>query len=557
MLTSEALRLSALHEYGLLDSPADDELEAVVRLAAAVAGASSATLNLIDEDRQCQLTTVGFEGGDSPRSDSMCALRLLEARTVWTPDASSHPDYATNPWVTGRLAAVRFYASVPLVTPGGFVLGTLCVFDTVVRRLSDAQVRLLEDAAGVVVALFERRRQARENRDLAMAADEQRELLELTMRELEVRQELTDAVLDTIDVGVVAAGPDGRLTLFNRAARDWLGTDLDATVAPEEHAARYALFAADGRTPLTAEDAPLQRALRTGRVDGAEIVVAPAGRAPARFTVSGRALAVSDGSSLGAVVAMTDVTHDREQRAALEAAHAQLAERTRELERSNGELEQFAATASHDLRSPLSVVDGYLELLDDVHGEALGEQGRGWVGTARRALARTLTLTDALLSYAQAGGASCARLPVDLGEVLEHAVLDLRHEVRAAGASVEAPAPLPVVYGDATLLRQLLQNLVGNAIKHRHPDRPSQVCVTAERGEGGWVVSVADNGVGIPAEARERVFAMFSTLDPASRTGHGVGLSTCKRIVERHGGRIWISEAPGGGAVVQVALPQR
>ncbi|RZS77904.1 PAS domain S-box-containing protein [Motilibacter rhizosphaerae] len=321
----EALRLAALHEYALLDTPAGDELEAVVRLAAAVAGVPTATLNLVDEDRQCQLTTVGFEGQDSARSDSMCAVRFLEGRTVWTRDACLHPDYAGNPWVTGVLAAVRFYASVPLVTPAGHALGTLCVFDSETRELTDSQLALLEDAARVVLALFERRRQARENARLAAQADEQRELLEHAVRELAERQEFTDAVLETVEVGIVAADAEGRLTLFNQAARDWHGLDADHSLQPAEHAERYHLTHADGVTRLAPHEVPLARALHEGKVSAVEMVIAPDGRPPTRVLASGRALTAADGTLLGAVVAQSDITDQRVREAGLAEAHAALA----------------------------------------------------------------------------------------------------------------------------------------------------------------------------------------------------------------------------------------
>ncbi len=117
--TREAARLAALRDYRLLDAPADDELTAVVRAAALVAGVPHATLNLVDEDRQCQLTTVGFEGADSARADSMCALHFEEGLLVHVPDASRDPRFARNPWVDGRLGHVRTYASSPLVSADG------------------------------------------------------------------------------------------------------------------------------------------------------------------------------------------------------------------------------------------------------------------------------------------------------------------------------------------------------------------------------------------------------------------------------------------------------
>ena len=307
---SEQLRLAALHEYQLLDTPADDELEAVVRVAAMVAGVPTATVNLIDEHRQCQLTTTGFDG-DSPRSDSMCAIRLAEGTFVHVPDASLDPLYQANPWVTGALADVRFYASAPLITPGGHVLGTLCVFDSMPRRLSDEQIARLQDLTQIILALFERRRQARLNAELAAAA--------------EARQHFTDTVLDTIDVAVVAADPTGHLTLFNRAARDWHGLDADPDVNPGEHANRYDLYEADGTTRLTADRIPLACALRHGAIHGAEMVIKPTGQPARHLVASGRSLFARDGSLLGAVVAMTDVTDDRIHRRALHQAHQQLA----------------------------------------------------------------------------------------------------------------------------------------------------------------------------------------------------------------------------------------
>jgi PAS domain-containing protein len=444
--TLEQERLAALHEYRLLDAPADDELEAVVRVAAVVAGVPYATLNLIDENRQCQLTTAGFEGGDSTRSDSMCAITFEAGEFVWTPDAGVNPVYQANPWVTGLLGKVRLYASAPLVTPQGYALGTLCVFDEKPGTLTAEQIARLKDLAGVILALFERRRQARINGEL--------------LREAEARQEFTDVVLETIDVAVVAADPSGHLTLFNRAARDWHGLDADPTIDPRDFSDRYKLFRTDG-LPMTEDEVPLLRALHGGRVVGAEMIIKHPGRNPVHVNSSGRALTAPDGSPLGAVVAMNDVTPDRAQRAALAATNA-------ELQRSNTELERA---------------------------------------------------------------------------------------IRDSGASVFVDPGLPVASCDPTLIRQLMQNLIGNAIKYRHPDRACRLSVSARPEGGEWLVSVTDNGVGIPPEHRARVFEMFTRVDHRAPGGHGVGLSTCQRIVERHGGRIWAGAADGGGTVVTFSLP--
>ncbi|WP_033338275.1 sensor histidine kinase [Catenuloplanes japonicus] len=553
----ERSRLAALHEYGLLDAPADDELEAVVRVAALVAGVPNATLNLIDENRQCQLTTTGFDGGDSARTDSMCAIRLLEGRTVVVPDAGEDPVYRDNPWVTGRLAGVRFYASVPLVTPEGHALGTLCVFDDAPGTLTGAQIDRLQDLARVILALFARRREARIRTDLAAEAESARAVAQRALREAESRQQLLDAVLDSVDVAIVAVDPFGRLALFNRAAREWHGTDADGSLGPDELSASYALYETDGETPLTLENIPALRALRDGAVDHAEIVIQPPDRPARRVSVTGRRIEAADGIPLGAVVAMTDVSADRAHRAEMEAAHAALNATVAELERSNTELTNFAAVAGHDLASPLAVVAGYLELLADLYGAQLDEQARGWVGTAARSVVRMQALIQSLLTYARAGHAPTVRRPTDLAEVLGQAMVDLRTTIKENQATVRPVGALPHVDCDPTLARQLLQNLVGNAIKYRCPERPPLIEVSGEETGEGVLVRVADNGIGIPAAHRERVFDMFAMVDPAKATGHGIGLSTCLRIVQRHGGRIRAEETPGGGTTIVFTLPAR
>jgi signal transduction histidine kinase len=539
--THERRRLAALHEYRLLDAPADDELEAVVRVAAMVAGVPTATLNLIDENRQCQLTTTGFEGGDSTRRDSMCAIRFEAGQFVHVRDASVDPTYEHNPWVTGRLADLRFYASAPLVTPQGYALGSLCVFDDKPGELTGEQIDRLKDLTKVILALFERRRQARINAELFLEA--------------EVRQEFVDAVLETIDVAVVAADPTGHLSLFNRASRDWHGIDADPSMDPADFPEHYRLFQPDGETPLAPDEIPLLRALHGGAVRDAEMIIKPDGRPAVQVVASGRSLHASDGSPIGAVVAMTDVTTDRAQRAALEQAHAELAVTIAELRRSNTELEQFAGVVSHDLASPLGVVNGYLELLGDLYGDEMDGQARKWIGSATRAVGRMQRLIEALLTYASAGSGPCRRDQVDLGEITDQALMDLRSGIKESGATIAVPGRLPSVPGDPTLLRQLLQNLIGNAVKYRRIDRPCRIGVSASVDGGQWRIAVTDNGIGIPDEHRHRVFDMFARVHPAAGPGHGVGLSTCQRIVERHGGRIWAEESPGGGTTVVFTLP--
>ncbi|WP_432573998.1 sensor histidine kinase [Kineococcus sp. SYSU DK005] len=562
---AESARLAALHERRLLEAPADEELAAVVRVAAEVTGARGAALEVVGEHRARTLSAVGREALVRPRAHSLCALHLHRDGFVHVADAAADPRFRGHPLVDGRLGAVRCYAAAPLTTPEGHVLGALWVFDERPRALGAGQVGALRDLARLAAAAFERRLHARLEEQHAAEVAEQRALAEVTMAEAEARCELQEAVLELIDVGIVVVEPDGRVAMSNRAARQVHGLEADPGVDPEEFPAAYRLFAADGVTPLPVEEVPMRRVLREGEVRRSELVIAPSGRSATVAIADGRALHRGDGSSLGAVVALHDVTAVRTREAALERADAELADKLAalealqrcngELERSNHDLEQFAGTASHDLNAPLVVVSGYLEMLRDVHGDALGEEGREWIATALRSTGRMAELIASLLCYARSGGCGVRRERTDVAELHAQVVLDLRGRIEGAGARVSA-AHLPRVLGDPVLLRQLLQNLVANAVQHRSPLRPCRVHVSAERGADGWTVSVADNGTGIPAEHRERVFEVFAQVDPSARTGHGIGLATCRRVVARHGGRIWVEETPGGGTTVRFTLPQ-
>jgi signal transduction histidine kinase len=537
----ERERLAVLREYHLLDTPPAAELEAVVRIAAQVAGVSRATLNLIDDVNQYQLTTAGFTGQQCARDDSMCAVRLNRGEFVHLPDARREPDYRDNPWVTGVLGRLVFYASAPLISPGGHVMGTLCVFDTEPRRLTGEQVERLRDLAGIVVAFFERRRHAR--------------LTGRLKETIQARERWTRTVLDSIGAAVIAIAEDGRVTLFNRAAQA-VHPEADLTAGPAGSAARFGLYEPDGRTPIPDDEVPLVAAMRTGRpVTGREMTIREPGREVRSVVANAAPLRAADGSVNGAVVALHDITAEHARRRIIEEAHERLAAANAELRRSNADLINFAGAVSHDLVAPLAAVGGYLELLGDPDDTGITDPERRrqvaeWAGAAALAVARMRELIDALLDYARAGSAPVRAVAVQLDDVLDQVLHDLAPEIEAAGAQVSVARPLPVMIGDPVLIRQLLQNLIGNSVRYRHPDRPCRIAVT---GAGGSL-RIADNGIGVPEGRREDVFDMFSRAG-GRREGHGIGLSSCQRIVERHGGNIVIEGTPGGGATVTVALP--
>ena len=209
-----------------------------------------------------------------------------------------------------------------------------------------------------------------------------------------------------------------------------------------------------------------------------------------------------------------------------------------DLERSNEELAEFAAVAAHDLSEPLRVVGGFAELVRRRFGDRIDGEGNEWLDHVLAGVSRMRGLIDDLLAYSRAGSAPLAMRPVDLGDI----VLSVRESLRIAIAEADAVVvvgQLPTVVGDATQLWQVLQNLLANALKFRQPDVTPEITVAATRVAHGWRVSVTDNGIGVAAADRERIFAPFQRLHvPSDRPGSGLGLSICRKIIERHGGRV-------------------
>ncbi len=239
-----------------------------------------------------------------------------------------------------------------------------------------------------------------------------------------------------------------------------------------------------------------------------------------------------------------------------ERAERALEEKAQELERSNADLAQFAYVASHDLQEPLRVMDGYLSLLKDSYGDGSAEEAVGLIERIEKSTARMDRLIQDLLAYARVGTETRPFEPTDLNEVVSFAMGNLEIAVKEAEATINQ-SELPTVQGDQGQLIQLFQNLVGNAIKFRG-DRPPRIDIAAEPGDGVWTLCVKDNGIGIDAAQVDRIFTIFERLHPMDHyPGSGIGLSVCKRIVERHHGRIWAESEKGAGTAIYFTLPAK
>ncbi len=238
-------------------------------------------------------------------------------------------------------------------------------------------------------------------------------------------------------------------------------------------------------------------------------------------------------------------------------AERELEARANELARSNAELEQFAYVASHDLQEPLRMVASYVGLLAKKYKGRLDEDADKYIAYAQDGAQRMQRLISDLLEYSRAGKFEEASKPVALTHVLSVVTANLRTRIEETGARIDA-TELPTVRGDETALTQLLQNLVDNGLKYRRPDVAPVIRVSGTRAGADWTISVADNGIGVEPQFRERIFRIFQRLHARGEyDGSGIGLSIAKRIVERHGGRIWVETPAGGGTAFVFTLPAR
>jgi PAS domain S-box-containing protein len=353
---------------------------------------------------------------------------------------------------------------------------------------------------------------------------------------------LQRSILDSLQDGVVVYDEDDKIVFFNPAASEILGVSEDSLATGVR---TWEPLDAEGRV-LDDKERPVAITARTGEpCVGVDIGLRTATGDLRWTTVSTRALhGEPAGNGCYAVVAaFTDITERREAQ--------------RALERTNAELAQFAYVASHDLSEPLRMVSSYVQLLARRYQGQLDSDADDFIGYAVDGVNRMQRLIDDLLAYSRAGTSEYRFGPVDVGELVRDTLVGMQATVTDSGATVEV-GDLPEVWGDEGQLRQLFQNLIGNGIKFRRPEEPPRVEVTAERHGRTWRFRVSDNGIGIDPRHAERIFSVFKRLHGRDEyPGSGIGLSICKRIVERHHGRIAVEASPSGGSTFAFTIPDR
>ena len=384
-----------------------------------------------------------------------------------------------------------------------------------------------------------------------------RKYVEQSLRTSEARYR---NIVEAVPVGIVLTNELGAITYYSAQAREMfgleddqfaLGTNYRAWLAPGQQCHDRRNTGGDpGLIPRTEV-----RLLRSDRSEyWAEVtsVLLDEG-----FVLSGQ--------RRGSIIVVQDIS-DRKQ------ANEALARYAAELERSNQELEQFAYVASHDLQEPLRMVASYVQLLAKDYGDKLDADADEYIGYAVDGARRMQRLIDDLLAFSRVGTRGQQFQPVDCNQLLQDVLLGLKLAIEESGASITY-AELPTIMADRGQVYQLLQNLIANALKFRG-DAPPHIHVSATWHAGGegantgpnissdegpsWVFAVADNGIGIDPQYSERVFVIFQRLHSrAQYSGTGIGLAICKKIVERHGGRIWVDSTLDQGATFYFRLPDR
>ncbi len=397
----------------------------------------------------------------------------------------------------------------------GYSLGAVdYIFAPVVPEVLRAKV-------GVFIDLFKKTLQVRRQGEWLRAEAERR------AAQLETRLQL---LLNRLDLGVFRSTWDGRMVEANPAFMRLLGFPPGSDLRQVNMRSLYVLPRERDEmvNDLKVHGQTREHEVQLRRRDGSII-----------WCLVSKTLNIEPGKDRFIDGLLEDITERKR-------AEEALVQKAEELARTNGELEQFAYIASHDLQEPLRMISSFSSLLARRYGDQLDDQAKGYIATLIDSSGRMQTLIRDILALSRVGKIE-APSTVRCDEVVSRALFNLQSLLSESGADVELE-PLPVVLGDGLLIGQVFQNIIANAIKFRGAN-PPRIRVAALRLEGCWQISIADNGIGIEPEHFDRIFGIFQRLHTrAEYPGTGIGLAFCRKVIQHHGGRIWVESTPGGGS---------
>lgn len=367
-----------------------------------------------------------------------------------------------------------------------------------------------------------------EERALALAASEKRFRL--------VIESMPNAIVVVDETGKITLVNAQTETLFGYNRGELIGQRVEILI-PERihphHSGYRASFMANPETRPMGQGRDLYGLRKDGHEVPVEIGLSPMENEEGLFILS----------------VITDITKRKQ-------IEEQVKQQADELARSNADLEQFAYVASHDLQEPLRMVSSYLQLLQRRYKNQLGDDAHEFITFAVDGATRMKALINDLLAYSRVESRGKTYKSVACEEILERVLLNLNLAIDESGAIITHD-PLPEIKADETQLHQLFQNLISNALKFRR-EAPPRICINVKRAETQWVFSFQDNGIGFEQQFADRIFVIFQRLHSREEyAGTGIGLAICKKIVERHGGRMWVESEPGQGSTFYFTLPMK
>jgi len=527
---NEDQRLERLRDFEVLDTTPDQAFDQITMLAAAICGTPVALMSLVDGRRLWFKSRQGMAAVEISREIAFCAHAILCPDEVMVvPDTTLDERFQDNPLTTDAASPVRFYAGSPIVTEDGLAVGTICVIDHEVRALSPDQVLSLKSLSSLASTLLER---GRLQRNRVRLAEDQMQQDTAVMRAL-----LTSGrdIKSFVDLQYVYQFVNpAYLDYWDREPSEIVGQSVAAIVGQEQ-------FERVIRQPM-------DRALAGENVEFEAVLEFP--RLGKRaFEVTYQPAWGEDGKIFGIVVRAQDVQIRKER-------ETQFQETMRMLEQRTIEQERFIHIISHDLREPINTINNFTSLLASSDEMQWPGEARRYLDFVRNGGLRMERLLDDLLKFVRLNPEVMTLQQVDLSQLVDEVRADLALSLEHAGGEIIVDS-LQSVWGDPTLLRLLLQNLVSNALKFARLGAPPVVVITCRDDEDAVYLSVRDNGIGIPADKIDTAFEMFRRLNHKKKyPGTGLGLSICRRVAELHGGSITAESTVDEGSCFTLRLPK-
>lgn len=527
--TLESDRLKVLKALKILDTDPEPRFDRATRLAASVAETPIALVSFVDEYRQWFKSRVGLDVCETDRSQAFCHFAIQSADPLIVPDALLDARFKNNPLVTGA-PHIRFYAGFPLTLASGDNVGTLCVIDTQPRILSAAQQVSLRGLADIVVDELELSRDVQESDLKAKVAQQSIDSVRET-------RNFYRSIMDTCSESIACYQP---MRTDAGAISDFILTDCNEAACAARGSTRDDMI---GRTlselVTNLEQETMSR--YRGVVETGEPLHFDLHYVDDNYDDWFRVSAARHADG-GLVLLTTSITEEKQ--AAMR------------LQRSRDALASFTAAVSHDLRTPLGHIAGFVQLIEEELDGQLNAQTQEFMSYVVDGVEHMRRLIEAMQKHAQLGQVVVDRRPVDLASLAEHAARRFQSQMAEIGGSFDVDH-LPQCEGDRILLDQLLSNLIANAIRYRCPNRALALKISGQADAKGATLYIADNGIGITPEIRAKVFNLFvrGVAKEPEDQGLGIGLATCRAIANAHGGSIDIDPEYQEGTRFILALP--